>query len=351
MATLYKRSRSPFWQARVVVGGRSKRISTNTTNSREAQKAADEAEDELNQLLVSEADLRIMAAAERFFAYKTELRPKTVINYKSSLTSLVGVLGDFPLKLLDETRLKHYVEVRSTKTGSVAIRRDLAFLSSLYKTARGWTNGPTTNPVRDFDKSHLKNAVERTRWLTPQEFDQVLAACKTPTQTRVVTLLLETGLRISELLGLEWEAVDFRYRQIVIFGDKTKNGDYRIVPLTGKAFDTLQDTVRNATSDYVFVNPKTGKPLTTFQKCWVGICQRSGVANCTIHTLRHTFASWGLQRGMGEIPLQHWLGHKTRSMTKRYAKSSYDSLQAAAAVFSGDTLDSTLDITIEGERK
>lgn len=337
MASVYKRSRSPFWQARIVVGGVARRISTKCTTEKAAQRAADEVEDELNRMIITSADMRLQDASNRFFSTKN-LRPKTLSNYKCSLKKIKEKLGDFPLRLLDRDRIKHYVEVRSMETGSVAIRRDLAFLSSLYSMACNWPNGPDTNPVKIFDKSFLPEAKVKTRWLTMEEYQRLLEACKLPVHRRVITLLLETGMRIQELLNLQWSEVDLTNRQIIIFGDRTKNGDYRIVPMTQVAYDTLVSTQG---SGYVFVNSKTKKRYTTFKKTMVGIAKRAEVPDCTIHTLRHTFASWAIQRGMGEITLQHWLGHKTRSMTKRYAKPSYDSLQQAAKMFSDSTLYST----------
>jgi integrase len=331
MATVYRRERSPYWQARICVGGAPNRISTGETDRRKAQKAADEAEAEANRNLIQRDELRLVTATTRFFELK-RLRPKTVRGYKSNLTNIVSKLGDFPLRLLTHDRLKHYVEIRLQEVGSVAIRRDLAFLSSVYTTLG------LENPLLTFNKRNLPEARERTRWLTPAEVDRMIAACREPHQKTFIILLVETGMRMGELLQLRWQDVDIPNRQIVLPGDQTKNGTYRIIPLTERALGTLIDTQKQCATGHVLTNPETGKAFTTFRGCWAGICKRASVSDATIHTLRHTFASWGLQRGIGELALQDWMGHKTRSMTKRYAKSSYDSLQEAARRFSQSTL-------------
>jgi hypothetical protein len=97
LATIYKRAGSPYWQARIKSANGYERISTGTRDRREAQKTADEAEAELAQLLVKAADIKLMEAAARFFNEK-KLKPKTVANYKQSLSNIYGRLGDFPLK-------------------------------------------------------------------------------------------------------------------------------------------------------------------------------------------------------------------------------------------------------------
>ncbi len=368
MATIYKRERSPFWQARIVVGGMPNRISTGEHDKRKAQKSADEAEAEANRNIVSSNELRLTGAAERFFLMKTNLSPKTVRNYRSSLAQIKAKLGDFPIRLLDKDRLNHYVETRrieiaalylerkqraeknesklpQQRGGSVAIRRDLAFLSSVYATV-----SPDFNPLIGFSKRNLPQARERTRWLTPAELERIIDACREETHRVFFILLVETGMRPTEVLGLENEWIDLNERQIILWGDRTKNGDYRIVPLTDRVVDTLKHT-QLRTGKYLFLNPETGKPFTTFRKAWEGICERANLPDIVIYTLRHTFASWGLQRGIEQLPLQHWMGHKTPSMTRRYAKSSADSLRAAARRFSDNTQSNTqtTDLTARGE--
>lgn len=329
MATLYRRKGSPYWQARIWVNGVMHRVSTGCRNHREAQKKAEELEEEANRLIVKPQDLTLEQAAERFFQEK-DLAPRTVRNYRSSLGSLKRKLGNFPLKALTVDELRHYVGVRRRETGDVAIRRDLAFLSSLYSQAQNWENGPRTNPVKALDKRGIKDAEQHTTWLTREQFERLLAACREEYQRAMLIVAVDTGLRHSELLGLTWDEVDLDAREIRLGNldrRRTKNRSYRIIPMTERVYDTLCHHPRG-TSPYVFPNPRTGERMTSMKGFFLRACKRADLPALRIHDLRHTFASWSLQSGMPEIVVQTLLGHKTRSMTRRYAHVSREQLHA-----------------------
>lgn len=348
MAELYRRKGSPYYQARLRIGGKVERISTGCRTRREAQETADIQEKERNALIVDLKDMRLTEAAERFFQVKSQgtkpLKPRTIEAYKGNLINILRVLGDFPLLKLDKGRLEHYVETRRMETGDVAIRRDLAFLSSLYTTAKLWPNGPQANPVKDLHKRSLQEANERTTWLTQKEYDRLLAACREPYQRIFVTLAVHTGMRKEELLKLRWEEIDLE-AGVITLGNRdrgrTKNGSYRIIPMTDSVLSVLEHTLLPR-PEFVFTNPETGKSVVSIKTFWRLATKRAKLSNVRIHDLRHTFASWAMQRGVPEIVIQSWLGHRTRSMTKRYAHPSLDQLKAAAKTLGASTNASTL---------
>jgi integrase len=76
-------------------------------------------------------------------------------------------------------------------------------------------------------------------------------------------------------------------------------------------------------------NPETGRPYKNLAKGWARITQRAGLAGIRIHDMRHTFASWSLQNGIDPITSQTLPGHRTASMTKRYAHLNKEALIAA----------------------
>jgi len=332
MAQLYRRPRSPFYYARI--GDR--RVSTGERTRAGAQCKADALEKEQVRLTGKPGDLHLVAAAERFFAAR-DLRPSTVRDYKHALVSYYGVFGDFPLKALDLAMIRSYVEARLQETSSIMVRRELAFLSSLYTAARHWPGGPVDNPVKGYSRKGLKDARARTRWLTGDEVDRLLAACTEPHQWAFIILAVDTGMRSGEIRDLRWSEIDLRNREIVLSGDRTKNRDYRLIPMTARVCDLLERTHASVPGEYVLTNPKTGKPYTSFKTGWRALCRRARVGDARIHDLRHTFASWSLQRGIDSITVQHLLGHKTASMTRRYAKPSRETLHGAIAKLVGST--------------
>lgn len=351
MASLYKRKESPFYWTRFTIGDRVYRLSTGEKNRSKAAERADEIEQEHHMLFAREHGLKLIEASQRFFTER-RLRPKTVSNYETSCANIVRKLGNIPLKEVDKAQIKHYIDVRLRETGHVAIRRDLAFLSSLMSQAMNWENGPTENIVRTYDRSGLKEARERTTWLRKEDVEKLLTHARTPQMRLFIVLAVDTGMRWGELINLRWSEVDLD-QGVIALGNlderRTKTGESRIVVVNERALNTLRNTPRTV-SGFVFESPKPKRlpngtvvrvPMTTLKTSWRGLTKRAGMEGVRIHDLRHTFASQALQDGVSEIVIQAQLGHKTRSMTRRYAKPSLDTLLRAFRGFPGSTERST----------
>jgi integrase len=126
-----------------------------------------------------------------------------------------------------------------------------------------------------------------------------------------------------------------------------KTGRGRVVPLTQRAFDTLRSTLahRNEvlrkrslpSSRYVFIDPRSGNRMRSIHGWWYRLVEKAGLPGFRFHDLRHTFASWAIQRGVHERVVMAWLGHSTPSMTKRYAHLNPEMLYQAADKFSRGT--------------
>ena len=350
MATLYQRPGSPYFQASISVGGVRRRISTEETDRRKAQKKADAIEEQLNREVELSTGLRFSDAAARFLKVKP-LKDNTHSAYSTCFANIYAILGDFSLPSLEEKDITHYVNEKMkqaskhpTKTGMSGIVKDIAFLSSLLSLARHWEPMLTRNVAKDYDKSGLPKSKERTVWLREDDVQSLIDNCNQPYQMLFIMIAVFTGMRRSEILNLRWDEIDFRHREIVLdnLGEqKTKTGQVRIIPLADALCDTLVDTHAYKVSDYVFYNRKTKKPYTTFKTFWGRVRKDAGLENVRIHDLRHTFASWARQRGMDEITVMNILGHKTRSMLKRYSHSSRESLHDNVKKMAGVTVSVT----------
>lgn len=152
-------------------------------------------------------------------------------------------------------------------------------------------------------------------------------------------LILETGLRSGEILGLKWSDIDFKERKIHVNRTmyfnfdlkkycekppKTKAG-YRIIPLTDTAYQLLK-SMKATRIDYVFLDPdrntKIGLNPTIYQ-----ICDYLGIKKISAHGLRHTFATRCIECGMRPKTLQKIMGHQDLSITMNlYVHVTDDSL-------------------------
>ena len=108
--------------------------------------------------------------------------------------------------------------------------------------------------------------------------------------------------------------------------DKTKNGERREIPINETlraALETLshgtKDRPRRVDVPYVFYHAKTGKPYDRVTRSFLTACRRVGIKDFHFHDQRHTFASQLVMAGADLTTVKELLGHKTLTMTLRYA--------------------------------
>jgi site-specific recombinase XerD len=191
-----------------------------------------------------------------------------------------------------------------------------ALLSLVYRL--GIENGKVSqNPARLIHHRRENNA--RLRWLLPDEETKLRATidAQCPERLPEFEIALHTGMRRSEQYRLAWDCVDLDRNMLTV--PQTKNGEVRQIELNSaalRAFATLRE--RRLGSGRVFVH-RNGQPLVS-PRCWFdGAVIEAGLSNFTWHCIRHTFASRLVMNGVDLRTVQELMGHKTISMTCRYA--------------------------------
>lgn len=161
-----------------------------------------------------------------------------------------------------------------------------------------------------------KQARGRDRRLSPDEERRVMEACRCSRSIQlvpIVILALETGMRLGELLALEWGNIDLN-RQTA-FLPMTKNGEARVVPLSKRAVETLRAMPRNLHNRKVFW---TWGRSDSFKNLWSRTMVRAGVEDLRFHDLRHEATSRLFEKGLNMMEVASVTGHKTLQMLKRY---------------------------------
>ena len=206
-----------------------------------------------------------------------------------------------------------------------SINRPLALLRAVLRMAhREWR----VLEAVPFIKTEREKG--RLRWLKQEEATRLLdAACESqnPDLADLIEFSLFTGLCQSEALGVTWDRVD-RSRGVIIL-EETKNGEYREVPLNAHADAVLAR--RAAGEGLVFGSPT----FHTFRTAWETALRRAKIVNFRWHDLRHTCASWMVQRGRPLQEVKDFLGHKSIVMTLRYAHLAPENLRSAASSLDG----------------
>jgi len=151
----------------------------------------------------------------------------------------------------------------------------------------------------------------RIRWLTQEEFRRLHtslpARYKDPAQFAVLT-----GLRKGNVLGLEWSQVDLDRKVAWIHPDQAKARRAIGVPLNDEAVALLRRQPSGQKRVFGSLTPITSR-------VWAGALKRAGLVDVRWHDLRHTWASWHVQRGTPLHALQELGGWESVEMVRRYA--------------------------------
>jgi site-specific recombinase XerD len=167
--------------------------------------------------------------------------------------------------------------------------------------------------------------------LSRKEVQSLEDAAATERDKLLVRVLADTGLRVSEMLGLTRADMreEGRDRFIKVHGKGRRD---RLVPVMPALYQRLRRYAdngrpKNATNDHIFLtaresrlSPGDHRPLLprAVQEMLQALADRTGIKKkCNPHSLRHQFATWCLRRGMNTVLLQQILGHADLSMISR----------------------------------
>lgn len=136
---------------------------------------------------------------------------------------------------------------RLNKVKDATVNREVNSLSKMLSLAK--QNGfIDTNPCSGVKKLKVENF--KIRFLTKDEETKLFEAIGDHWLRPIVIIVLQTGMRKTEILELKWDCVDFNKKYINVL--KTKNGKARQIPMSSKLVKTLKDLPR--INEYVFVN-------------------------------------------------------------------------------------------------
>jgi integrase len=222
-----------------------------------------------------------------------------------------------------------------------AIKRDLLDKILTAKKAEGVENS-TANRVLEIVRAVLMKAcnewewldrvpsirmlpepTKRVRWLTRNEADRLIAELP-PHLADMVCFSLETGLRRSNVTGLQWSQVDLVRRMAWIHPDQAKARKAIPVPLSSAAVAVLRKQIGKHQANVFSFRGKPVHQVNT--KAWHKALKRVGIENFRWHDLRHTWASWHIQEGTPQHVLQELGGWSGSDMVQRYAHLSNEHL-------------------------
>jgi len=247
----------------------------------------------------------------------SEIRQKQLIMQ----ASLIPFFGKYKLDKISSMLVEDFKAKR--KQGGLAaktINNHLAVLRKCLHIAQEWVGLAMLPKIK-----LLKVPPPKFCFLTPEESDKLLNIIDDELLHDMALLALKTGLRFGELAGLGWSDVNLEKEILTVRHSfvggiigSPKNNKTRDVPLTAQVCEMLDN--RERVGDFVFCSNK-GKPL-RYDKYRLMLqysCQMAGLKKIGWHTLRHTFASHLVCKGVSLKTIQELLGHADMKMTMRYA--------------------------------
>ncbi len=333
---LHKRGR--VWWMCFVYEGRFVRKSTETRDRKIAEKIyhkamTDVAEGKWFERSPGE-EITFKEMMEKYLSEHSS-RSKSVSSSRrdrSLAAHLVDAFGNLTVSEVSPKDIAKYkTKRRNEGAAAQTVNLELALMRHAYNLAIRELEWLRENPVQKVSREKVSNIIER--WLTYEEEERLLNS-SLKWLSEILTLGIETGLRQSELLTLQWHNVDLQKKTIIILEQKNKGKD--TIPLSEKAMEILRARakVRHIRSNLVFYT-ENGTPIDArnLLRAFYSAAKKAGLQDIRWHdATRHTFATRLVQGGVDIYTVQKLGRWKNISMVMRYAHHHPESLRPAVEV-------------------
>lgn len=319
---LYKRGN--IWWIKIIHFGKKIQRSTGTLDKVLAKQLHDKLKAELwkSANLDEKPERKWMEAVVRWIEESQHKR--SLVDDKTHLRWVSPHLKNYSLHQISRTTIDTITK-KKLKEGvkPATVNRMLEIIRAIFRKAeRDWEWIDKSPAIR-----MLKEDTKRIRWLTNNEAERLLHELPAHLAD-MAAFSLATGLRLSNVTGLQWSDVDLIKRHALIHPDQSKTKKAIPVPLNQIAVEVIRKQIGKHPK---FIFTYGGKRvLQCNTKAWKKALKRAGIDDFRWHDLRHTWASWHVQNGTSLQELQQLGGWASFEMVLRYAHLSSDHLKEAA---------------------
>ena len=275
-----------------------------------------------------------------YLRYERNASPQTVQTYEESLRAFDSYLtfrdNGLSIDSVDTDLIRDWMESLMDKGNSAStINKNLSALRSFYRFAlkRGLVKKDPAHAVTGPKKSkplpQFLREGEMDRLLDGLEWDSSFNNVRART---ILILFYETGLRRSELVGLDDKDIDYDAAQLKVTGKRNKQ---RIVPFGAelaeqlKSYQAVRQEKFGETSGAMFLSDKgeriSGEQVYQIVRKYLSMV--TSLKKRSPHVLRHTFATAMLNNGAGLESIKNLLGHASVSTTEIYTHTTFEQLK------------------------
>ena len=275
-----------------------------------------------------------------YLRYERNASPQTVQTYEESLRAFDSYLtfrdNGLSIDSVDTDLIRDWMESLMDKGNSAStINKNLSALRSFYRFAlkRGLVKKDPAHAVTGPKKSkplpQFLREGEMDRLLDGLEWDSSFNNVRART---ILILFYETGLRRSELVGLDDKDVDYDAAQLKVTGKRNKQ---RIVPFGAelaeqlKSYQVVRKEKFGETCGAMFLSDKgeriSGEQVYLIVRKYLSMV--TSLKKRSPHVLRHTFATAMLNNGAGLESIKNLLGHASVSTTEIYTHTTFEQLK------------------------
>ncbi len=254
---------------------------------------------------------------------------KTTLDYKSTFNEMESYFGNILLTEFTHRSIEEFIQMKIRKVSLHTGRRHLINIKAMFSkaVAHGYLE---SNPAKNIKR--IKPPERLPLFFTREEFDELLKVIDNNDWRDIVEFAVNTGLRQMEILNLHKRQFNKQDRLIILDNHyhTTKSRKIRNMPLNTRALEIVSSRVANAKGELVFTLDGERMLQDNLQdkfRKYVAAAELN--PKLTFHSLRHTFASWLVQKGVSIYEVSKLLGHADIKTTQIYAHLRSDDLRNA----------------------
>lgn len=332
---IFKNQRSPYYKLAYLVNGKRKIISTKTSDYKEAQQFLAHFQIPVELPKVKNISHTLSGFRDEYISYVSGIKSTSYIrSIRLSFKQLIAFTGNINLSFLDTRTLDKFINStysHAPKAAALYYRT----LKAAFSKAVVWNYLPD-NPFKKIKAP--KTLSKFPLFISPEEFQNIIA--NTPQQylKDLFITAFYTGMRLGEILSMKWNWIDFQQNIIKVQCSEsftTKSKKERIIPIS----QTLRNVLLNQfpkvidvdKNNYIFIRVPGIKLNENFvSKQFKKSVRAAGLDDkIHFHTLRHSFASMLVQRGVSLYVVKELLGHEDLSTTQIYSHLQSQNLKDA----------------------